>query len=440
MSLAFIIGDKSNLNFLPTLSSYQFYLHLSANDVGKLCGEGDCGTYVQSGLYFLQTGHFHEWVRHLWPPGPVIISALIIKLFGPSNYPLKMLCLSAVVWALLFTLLYASLDNLKSKLIKIILIPMPLYLTTISSWLFSYGLILSENVSIPLFFVGVSLFILWAKCGKNYFLILSAVTFALCAYIRAYIECFGSFITFGMVLFVLAKLLKEILAAYFTGSTLNFSVLRPIFTKRLVAVLIAVLIYNLILMPWRISNYFDIDSFAWVQSSFAWAYYWTPSSTYPANLMDYWSHAGLNLPCQLQPAICGVINPKVINLLPSFYAQMTLLTLITHPVQWFEFKLKYMYMFWYNDYDSWRDLITGSLVQFLEGIAIFVAGIAATIFALIDNRKKSSAMKGLAWFSLVLIIFNICLFTLVHYEYRYSLFLQIFFVYLPIWVLFGFKS
>ncbi|MDO8954818.1 MAG: hypothetical protein Q7V63_08215 [Gammaproteobacteria bacterium] len=401
---------------VPTIP-FNVLLHLSATEISTLFNGGDASSYINSGMSLLATGHFTPWTLGLWPPGQMLIAAAVIKLTGPDDYILKMLVLSGAAWSLVFTLAYHSFDNVKNPLIKILLAIAPLYFFTVYTFVFGYALILSENLSLPLFLIATCLLISWLKHKRIRSLLAAATVLAVLTYLRGYFELFGNFLCLAMVIYLAFKMIQ---ARHYN--------IKLFLTENISAIIMALILYNAILFPWRLHNFVLYGSFAWLNQSYIWGSFWTPSIYFP----------GIDVACLAVSAqFCHLVanNPALGY---ADFKDMTLMVLISHPLNWYRIKLQYFNYFWFGN--SWHNLLHNSILQFIEGIVIIIAGTMATAIGLWTSFKKPSNDQGLYLFSLLFILFNLGLFTFYHFEERYSMFLQILFIYLPLWLLFGFKT
>lgn len=432
-SAAFYFGNQYFPEFahssnLPIVN-YTDYLHLSAQQVVQIFGLADSASYVKYAQSFLQNGGLISWMTHLWPPGQPMIIAGVIKLFGDSSYPLKMLYLIIGLWSLAFVFVYHSLARIKNPVIKIFIALVPLYLEVFRSWIFGYAILMSEGTSLPLLIIAFCLLITWLREDKQKYLIASACVFALLAYIRGYFEMFGNFILLLTVIYIIYRC---IYLKIVTGS------LNGLLSKKLRTILIALLVFNLILVPWRIYHRIQDHTFSWQQMGLIWPSFWTPTSYFPTG----------NIACEVQPDLCKLLYQNDISVGPklknSLYLKLTLMTFITHPFVWYGVKLKAFNAFWFGENNGvigWGDLIKHKTLLLIEGIVILLAGVISVILSGILWRKYlPRETKDLCVFSLGFLAFNVGLFTFFHYEPRYSLDLQLFFVYLPFWLFFGFEK
>lgn len=432
----FYLGNKNFPDFaksfnLPILT-YPDYLHLSAKKLISIFGESDAANYVSSALFLVKNGYFELWMTHLWPPGQPLITAAIFKLFGESAYPLKMFYLTAATWALAFVLIYHSLTKIKNVLLKIILTLMPLYFLVFNTWIFVYGIVLSETLTLPLFVIAACLFILWLQNHRLSYLLWSIVVFAMLSYFRGFFELFGNFLIVLVIFNILFKITKN----YFTLRLCNpelsaqntlkllFQKRKEILSKKILSIIAALFVFSILLLPWRIYNFTHSNTFAWQSmGSVIWPSFWAPKAFFPT----------ANVACETQPEWCILLSKSDPNqnLFPyEFYRGLTLITFIEDPIKWYYIKARHFNALWFgcnNIAYEWHDLLKHHRLALIEGSIIFLIGIASIIVS-------AFIWTELFLFSTIFLIFNFIVFTFFHYEPRYSLFLQLFFIYLPLWL------
>lgn len=415
---------------LAVAHTYADYLKLPAPSIIQFFGMMDASSYIKGALFFLQNGYFQPWISAAWPPGESLLIAFIIKFTGLSYYPFKMLLLSVFSWSIVFLLVFFTLGNIQNIYLRFFLSLAPLLIHFFQTWVFDYGLILSENLSLPLFIMGICLMIRWLQIApvsskSNFLLILSALLFALTAYFRGYFELFfGQFLAAVMIVFIAYKLISKL----YSGKQ------NPLLTSRLKTIIFSLILFHVILIPWRIYQFHHTGSYSWQQlASAVWIDFWQPRSVY----------ADANIPCLIHPDWCQFfylhdLSQKASMLDYRFYRSMSIMALIEHPFAWLWMKAKLFNLFWFGDSNipiGWRHLLHQP-VMLVENFLIFLSGVFCLIYSsrLYFQQKITLTQKGLLIFLGLFILFNFILYTFFHYEPRYSLYLQTVFIYWPIWL------
>lgn len=445
--VAFISARERYYNLLQSLpfhtQYFTDYLNLSASEFSNAVGVLDMGSYIKAAQFFMLHGSFQQWTLKSWPVGQPLFLALIFDLFGESHYPLTMLIFSIPLWSLTLFFVYNSLSDINNLSIRFILSLSPLYFETIRDYIFGAELFMSEAITIPLFIISICFFLKWLQHHERRYLIIMAFLVAISAYFRGYFEVFGNFTACLILTMFLLKIISECTVKKIRRPTSNLQdELRNVFKNNVITngrskdILIAVLVFVVTLLPGRVYNYIYLNSFSWLQySSLVWTDFWQPD-----RILNIPSNQTYNVACHIYPKICEILSKHDLafgSFDPRFYRDLTLITLLQHPFMWYAAKLKYFNVFWFGDFTrslSWLDLITNDKWKLFEGVVVMFLGISSTIWSGFHVRRgQSLQIKGLFLFSLLFCFFNVCLFTFFHYEGRYSLYLRIFFIYLPIW-------
>jgi len=429
-------------------TSFKSFLQMSAQQMVEHFGPGDPASYIKSAMFFSQNGYFLEGFAVLWPPGQALTVLLIFKLFGQLSYPLKMFYLSIAIWSLAFTFVYYSLTRIKNILLKIVISLSPFYFLSFQTWIFGYSLILSENLSLPLFVIGLCYIVRWCQYKKLINLIAASIVFAILAYYRGYFEIFSRIV----IIFTLFHLF------YITGKTILFKKIqntnlsykqilknitsgsKEIYSAKLRAVIIGLLIFSSLLIPWRIYMFKHFHTIAWQNMAYAWVLFWSK---------DPQMYGTMNNACLVEPRWCDFLYTYDIKdhhgtlLGAKFYAMATIDTLLLHPIKWYTQKVKYFNGFWFGENSSsptWSMLLTDYKLLFFQNSIILLAGIVSIFYSLIRWKTLSEEKKDFLTFANLFVFFNFVLFTFFHFEQRYSLYLQLLFIYLPFWLFLGFKK
>ena len=124
--------------------------------------------------------------------------------------------------------------------------------------------------------------------------------------------------------------------------------------------------------------------------------------------------SGINTPCHVSPSVCHSLDeydPKKNKLGYSFYKELALITFVLHPIDWYRYKGRFFSELWFgHKARGWARV---------EGTTVALMGIV---------------------FAIGFLLFNIAVFTFLHFEWRYSIFLRVFFVMLPWWGLLALPS
>ncbi len=436
-------GQLTSLYFPTSLKVYSFgqFIHLDVNQFLAAFPppEIDMMSYITQAKYILIKGYFNPAFINTWPPGEPLVIAALIKLTGMNDYPLKMIIINALVWSLAMVVLFNTLSEYKNVFVRFFLVLLPFYFPSFTDWIFGPGLFMSELISIPLFLIAICYLVRWFKTDRRQDLIAFAIFFAIIAYFRGYFEIFSNFLILLLILTALITVgwiyLKTRIRQPHLKIKSTVKLMQNqwpvLFSEKSKTIVISILVFCVALLPWRIYHHHVDGTYAWQNlSSYIWWVFWGPRNSY---FID------INLACQILPNICKALidytakNPWTITI--SFYRNLTLMVLITHPIKWYALKLFYFNRFWFGGglyVYSWFQLLHYKFCYLIEGFSILIFGLMGMSLNIYYYlRYRTEQLGGLLFFSLSFILFNIVLFSIFHYEPRYSLYLRMYFLYYP---------
>jgi hypothetical protein len=357
-----------------------------------------------------------------------------------------------VAWALACTALLHATRRIGPAWARFALALAPFAFDGVRGWVFGYGMFGAEGLSLPLFVAALALFVLWLRTDERRVLLTTAVLFALLAYIRSYFEILGNFAIAALVFYAMVKLTYLILVERILSPGLRSREIAArlasggsLFTPRLKAGLSAGVLFVVLLLPWRLYNLERGAPFSWTSTDQAWAAQWRPDADYPV-----YKFPAINTPCHIAEDLCRQLHPlqhqdtwATPRLGATFYKTLSVYVMLRHPLDWVKDKLRYSYAFWFgpvrgrvigDDWrHEWRLLVSRDWRYFAEGILTLMVGVG-TLSWMSGSRRLHRAMPGriflaAAW---LFVAANAVIFAFVHFEARYSLFIRVFFLYLPL--------
>jgi hypothetical protein len=378
----------------------------------QMSSMGDPGTFANAAIDMAEYGWIsqkHDWVFNLWPPGFVILEALIIKVFG-INVPLVLALqvIAAALFAFVLMLLYAVLrERISSRLA--ILLPLAIFLFPVSRafLLEPVGITLGESFAIGFFLSGVLLSLHSVQSGLLRYAVGAGFCLALSAYFRSQFEFFIIVLTGIGILYILLMWLVRF--QMFAG------VNRLQFTKRL---LIILLVAHVCMAPWRMYHWIYHNSPQWLNAgSYAFSNYVKTTDQLRANQGGFVVDGGGNLPCLINADICGdTHNAK----------QVTIKIFLEHPVEWYAVKVKLMRDYWFSSVTNWVNLVHDATLMELTVNLILLATLISAVFLQLTRRVRNQELGlMLLWVNISLVISFVVIFTLIHLEVRYFYFLKI---------------
>ena len=413
----------------------------SATQVEQWAGGADVGSYVRGAKYFLEHGRFYASTINLWPPGHPFFVAMLMRYTGEEYYAAKILVLNVALWIVAFGFVYTSLHRLRYGLVRIGLTLSPLYFATIREWLFGYGLLGSESFATPLFVIAICCCLHWIRAGRRSSIVAFAVALAALAYLRGYFEMFGNVLLVAVATLVFTRLAYGVVAVFRESGRSPLRAAWAVVRRpwrhtgpRTHDVVIASLVFVLLLLPWRLYNLERGNSLAWLHANYYWTRIWEPDSA--ANRL--YVKLGINIPCHVDAPLCEALhaaNPFGTNarLAQRFYKRLTVVTFLTNPVAWYAHRAGYFDVFWFGS--TWDALFTRHRSRLFEGSLLLGAAFASfAISAVLVWRRDARELRRFMMFVGLFLVFNLALFTFLHLQFRYSIFLRIVCAYLPMWI------
>lgn len=411
-------------------------LSWTVTELSDWAGGADVGTYLKGAKYYIDNGEFEDWVVNLFPPGQMYYAVFLVKATGEGYFPLKMLITASVSWLLVFLVVTWILNRGHSNVLAPVIILIPMYFSTIRDYVFGYGMLGAEMLSMPLFVLLVYLVLLF---GENYkkikYLASVALILALLAYMRGYFEIFGNFLIIFLLLLIALNILYRS-CHYHSKEEATISVREfvrliiarkdQMLPKKLRSIAMILIIFLLLLLPWRLSNVERGFTMSWLHADYYWGLVWkSDEETHPA-----FRNTGINTPCRTDPMLCEILNTyendnEVQSIPFSVYGKQAILTFLTKPVTWYKNKLEYFDNLWFGN--DWNYELKERTGKFIEGVLILLAPLLFYSYYLINWKTVTQSYKDLYISSSVFVLFNIMLFTLLHFETRYSIFLKLLF-------------
>jgi hypothetical protein len=403
----------------------------SAADVLRTYGPADPGSFVRYAHYLLSRDAWDLGTTGCWPPGMGWINAALFTLSGETAFPGKTMALSVVLWGAALYAVFRALAVPRH--------PAARFLVVNSIWAFSsfrYGLLItaslySESKALPLFVLGMAWLVsaLRARSVAGY--VASALALAAAAYVRAVFDSM-TVVAFGLVAaLALGRTAAAVLRARgragrpWTAGEWLASLRQPRLAAERHGLKLAAVVLGatlVVLAPWKLRNLAVLGDFT--------------LRSCPNDFSDAWSYApppyqlGGDAACVARPDICAAVNARA-ETLPSHVAgRLVLLAIATAPRAYFAHKLAHLPDLWVGT--PWHQLGTRNRAFLVEGLVSLGAGMVGLAWALRDLGRGGAR----ALFSAVVLgvfLQQAVIFTLMHYEYRYSAPLRLFCYFLPWW-------
>ncbi|MGV2864423.1 hypothetical protein [Achromobacter sp. AGC39] len=349
------------------------------------------------------------WVVGFWPPGFMLLEGWLLKVFG-GNAPIIVLA-QVCACAMLATMVTVQRRYL-SRFVSIAaasLLPFLIFVFPMPRlFLFEpIGIVMSETFSVSFFITAGLLMLEAVESGRLRVAAWAGLLYALSAYFRSQYEVFVMVATAVGVLAVVAlawRARKAKAPSIRTDSLFSIK-----------AILLALTVAHVLMVPWRMHSYATHGNFLWVQTSSLTVR--TALSTDDALLAENGSfviNGGGNLACKLEPDYCGKNDRSLF--LKAFFQ---------NPVKWISAKLALARNYWntfsypHNPLSAW--------FYAMDGVANIVF-----LLCLLISLPLLWVVRGYRWWAVlawsVASLYGAAavIFVLVHFESRYFYILKIF--------------
>lgn len=379
----------------------------------KISPMGDPASFATAAIDIAKHGWVssaNEWILGTWPPGFIMLEALIVKVFGleaPVILVLQVLAVS--LFSVVLVLLYAFLnEHVKSRFAFVL--PLLIFIFPVSRvfLLQPTGITLGESFSIGFFLLFILLAFSSVERSSLRYAVYAGLCLALSAYFRSQFEIILLALTGWGILLVIAIRLTRLQ-----------KFMEPKFVKPTVKTIVTVLLVaHAATMPWRIYHWIYQGVPAWVATPKGVIRNSVMSSAFLENSNGGFIVAGAgNLVCKIDPANCGDTE----NAMKLFVK-----TFITHPVEWYSLKFDVSGKYWFSSVENWVSIsVKPTFIDIVMNGLLLIALIALVIAMLARKVRSHGLWVLLVWFNAALFSAYILIFSLAHFEARYFYFPKI---------------
>ena len=377
---------------------------------------GDPTSFATAAIDIAETGGIssaNEWIFNLWPPGFILMQALIIKVLGPETLVILVLQILAVIlFSIVLTLLYDILNaHVKSKVVAMTL-PLLIFAFPVSRvfLLQPKGITLGESFAIGSFLVCILLSFQSIKRPSISYAVLAGFCLALSAYFRSQFEFILLVLTGWGILLVITILLTRLRRS-----------IEPNFLRSTIKTIVVVLLVaHAATMPWRLYRWtnFYKGTPSWVQSTSLVHRNSVMTTEYLESINGSWISEGTgNLVCRIDPNACG----DTANAKKLFFR-----TFIRHPVEWYSLKFDAIGKYWFSSLRNWSDVkINPTLMDIVTNGILLITLISLVGLSFTRKIRSHFSWVLLTWFNISLFSAYVLIFSLVHFEVRYFYFPKI---------------
>jgi hypothetical protein len=415
---------------------------------------GDPSSFSTAAIDVARNGWISDgnnWIFSLWPPGFILLQALILKLFGfdaPVIFILQIL--SACLFAIVLTFFY---DFLRTKISKPIAFIFPLFIFAFPvSRVFLLqptGISLGESFAVGFFILSLLLAFRSLHQNSLRYAFFSGLCLALSAYFRSQFEfillvmtawgiLWGAYIlltsirsTFkrtvggGILTMVISSIsitsrLVRTSRGFFVAIAFKKKQLqKPALVNLILTVAVILLTAHAITLPWRLYHLVHDGSPSWVHTTSIIA----SNSVMTSDALEqakggFVVAGGGNLVCRIDNSTCGDTTHAM---------KLFVKTFISHPIQWYSLKLEIIGNFWFSSIQDWvTPSSNNSTFMNTLGNGLALLALIIIVSLLFTKTLRSHKLWSLlVWFNLSLFSAYIFIFTAAHFEVRYFYFPKI---------------
>ena len=374
---------------------------------------GDPKYFATAALDIAQNGwisNSNAWILNLWPPGFILLEALIVKIFGVTAPILLILQLIlSILYAIVFLIFFNIFEVSKHKVVSF-LFPLILFLFPFTRvfLLQPIGITLGESFSIAFFLIAILLAIKSIKSEKILYSIYAGIFIGLSTYFRSQFEILLLGMSAGLVVLIIliqSKKFKKIFDDKIRNQSLKY-------------IILILIISHALMIPWRFYHYYNHGSPSWV---------FTSSNTY-ANAVKtseelYKLGGGFvvdgagNLVCRIDPISCG----DQINAKKLFYS-----TLFNNPGEWYSIKFDILGKYWFSSEKNWVSVYYKTEpLDYISNSLILIMLLSIFYLMLKKNILQTKYWIILGWFIGSLFFSYLIILTVQQFEVRYFYFPKI---------------
>jgi hypothetical protein len=386
------------------------------NTIQQLIGTstmGDPASFATAAIDIAENGWIssaNEWILNLWPPGFILLEALIIKVFGPDAPVILVLQILA---AALFSVVLLLLYDLLSTCVKIrfaFILPLLIFAFPVSRvfLLEPTGVTLGENFAIGFFLLCILLASLAVGRNSLRYAAYAGLCLALSAYFRSQFEIILLALTgWGVLLIIAIKLTR-------LRNSIEPELVKSVVKTMVVALLVA----HAATAPWRAYHWVHQGVPVWVSTALVTFGNSVMTSEYLES-----KHGGFvvegagNLVCRIDPATCGD---------SANATKLFIKTFITHPVEWYSLKFDVIGKYWFSSVQNWTSVKfkSTSMDIAMNGL-LLIALIALAALLFTKKVRYHGLWILLVWFNASLFSSYFLIFTVQQFEVRYFYFPKI---------------
>ena len=347
--------------------------------LGNEYAGADLTSYLAAARRWIRGEGFSHMFVPLWPPGMVFWSAAILTLFGGGGYVRGMILGSALLWSLALFLVHRSARPTRSTRWWVFAFAgFFLLLPALRGFLFGFGSLMSEAPSHAFFVAGTALLVRGLLSNHRGSILGASGCIAAAALLRALFDYIALSWFVGLPLVLAAAWALHTLCLSTPGNlpeaiaSLRAGVrARPILLRLTANLLLAFVVYQGALLPWRVYKHVNFRQHGLVDfdPKYAWSWSWMTDDELPR------FHRSGNAACHVDFRLCTLVREHRAELSGFHLQKLAVATFLNQPGRWWSFKAKHLDWFWFGR--EWSSAFFERPLIGIEGLLLFFLGLAA---------------------------------------------------------------
>lgn len=426
------------LNILPNgLETPYLGVTVSASpqELLPVLGFSDSGNYLRGAidLQDLVIGADNLWIFNLWPPGQMLLLAIVIKLGLPPV--LTLMIVFAFLWSIIGAVIFLKASSAK---IWYALVPFILILWFTDSpfvgWNQLEGALGTDGIGaavLCLLFIYFS--VLWRKVSQGTALnpwisgVAVSATLSFLSHLRI---IFLFSITFSFILVLAVSIVKQLSKNVSKWSAENSSLdkFRVNFTQKTKLLLIIAMTFSVSLVPFTLYKSQITDSISWSNSDYQWAQRWMTDEYLTKNNAGFLVDGGANWACKIDPARCEVIQKSELRAQNPYsgfnsydfaeFRNLAFISIFRNPVGFLENRITGLGKAFTGDAGA----AVGSNTNLLRGVIFLLMYIYLLARGIVRLRR----LDEFELFTLLMLVGLVAPLFVAHFETRYLMPVQAF--------------
>ena len=407
----------------------------SPQELLPVLGFSDSGNYLRGAidLQDLVIGTDNRWIFNLWPPGQMLLLAIVIKIGLPPV--LTLMIVFAFLWSVIGAVIFLKASSAK---IWYALLPFVLILWFTDSpflgWNQSEGAIGTDGIGaavLCLLFIYFS--ILWRKVMQgtafNPWMSGFAVsaTLSFLSHLRI-IFLFSIIFSFMLVLAmrIVKQLPKNVSKSRVEKPSLDK--FRGHVTQKTKLLLIILMTFSVSLVPFTVYKSQITDSISWSNSDYQWAQRWMTDEYLTKNKAGFLVDGGANWACEIDPDRCEVIQKSELRTQSPYsgfnsydfaeFRNLAFISILRNPIGFLENRIAGLGKAFTGDAGA----AVGSNSNLLRGVVFLLM----YVYLLIRGIAQLRRLDEFELFTLLMLIGLVAPLFVAHFETRYLIPVQAF--------------